>query len=506
MLFNSFSYLLFFPIVVLLYFAFPHRIRYVWLLISSYYFYMSWNPKYALLIALSTFITYLSGLLIGRENQLIDGKGGLKKTVARKSLLRKRLWVFLSMASNLAILFLFKYFDFFISNANKALAYLGMELLDPAFDVILPVGISFYTFQALSYTMDVYRKDIYVEKNLLKYALFVSFFPQLVAGPIERSKNLLVQISRRHYFDYERVRKGLLLMLWGLFLKLVVADRVAVLVNQVYNSYADYEGLVLVLATLFFGIQIYCDFASYSLIAKGSAQVMGFRLMDNFRQPYFAKSIGGFWRRWHISLSSWFRDYLYIPLGGNRKGNLRKYLNIMIVFLVSGLWHGANWTFVVWGFLHGIFQVIGQASRPAKVWIAKTFNIGLESYSYKTMQIITTYILVNFAWIFFRAPGIRSALGIVKRMFSIWNPWILTDGTLYDLGLSIGSFRLGISSIALLFLVSIAQYKGIHIREGLERQGFIFRWLIYLSLIFSIIIFGIYGPGYSASQFIYFQF
>lgn len=491
MLFNSFSYLIFFPIVVLLYFAFPHRIRYIWLLISSYYFYMAWNPKYALLIALSTFLTYLSGLLIGKE---------------KKFHWRKKLWVFLSMASNLSILFLFKYFDFFIDNANRVLAYFDLELLNPAFDVILPVGISFYTFQALSYTMDVYRKDIYVEKNLLKYALFVSFFPQLVAGPIERSKNLLVQISRRHYFDYERVKRGLLLMLWGLFLKLVVADRVAVIVNKVYNSYGEYEGLILVLATLFFGIQIYCDFASYSLIAKGSAEVMGFQLMDNFHQPYLARSIGEFWRRWHISLSTWFRDYLYIPLGGNRKGNPRKYLNIMIVFLVSGLWHGANWTFVVWGFLHGFFQVIGQVTKPARVKIAEVLNIDMGSYSYRLMQTIITYILVNFAWIFFRAPGIRAAKGIINNIFVIWNPWILTDGTLYTLGLSAGSFWVGISSIVLLLGVSIAQYNGIHIREEFGKQGLVFRWSITLALIFSIIIFGIYGPGYSASQFIYFQF
>lgn len=500
MLFNSISYLIFFPIVVLLYFAFPHRARYLWLLISSYYFYMAWNPKYALLIALSTVLTYLSGLLIGRENRLVEKHGE-----ARTSF-RKKVWVFISMASNLSILFLFKYFDFFIENANRILGHLGMELITPAFDVILPVGISFYTFQALSYTMDVYRGEIYVEKNLFKYALFVSFFPQLVAGPIERSKNLLVQISRRHYFDYDRVKNGLLLMLWGFFLKLVIADRVAVIVNRVYNDYGSYEGLVLVLATLFFGIQIYCDFASYSLIAKGSAQVMGFKLMDNFHQPYFAQSIGEFWHRWHISLSTWFRDYLYIPLGGNRKGTLRKYINIMIVFLVSGLWHGANWTFVIWGFLHGSFQVIGQASKPFKERVTDIFRIDRSAGSYKLGRILVTYVLVNFAWIFFRAPGLTEAKGIIENMFAAFNPWIFTDGSLYELGLSIGSFWVGIVSIVLLMGVSIAQYNKISIREKFAKQGLIFRWLISLGLIFSIIIFGIYGPGYSASQFIYFQF
>ncbi len=505
MLFNSFSYLIFFPVVVLLYFVIPHKARYLWLLAASYYFYMAWNPKYALLMGLSTLLTYLSGLLIGNENRLV----GCAESGSRRhkgALSRKKLWVFLSMVSNLSILFLFKYFDFFIDNLNRVLGRFGMELLNPAFDVILPVGISFYTFQALSYTMDVYRGEIYVEKNPFKYALFVSFFPQLVAGPIERSKNLLVQISRRHYFDYERVKNGLLLMFWGFFLKLVVADRVAVIVNTVYNGYTNYQGLVLVLATLFFGIQIYCDFASYSLIAKGSAQVMGFQLMDNFRQPYFARSIGEFWHRWHISLSTWFRDYLYIPLGGNRKGTFRKYVNIMVVFLVSGLWHGANWTFLIWGFLHGAFQVMGQITKPFKIRITDLLGIDREAASYKLGQMLVTYLLVNFAWIFFRAPGFTAAKGIIKNMFSIWNPWILTDGSLYTLGLTPGSFWVGIVSILLLLGVSIAQYRGFRIRESFARQGLIFRWTLTLGLLFSIIIFGIYGPGYSESQFIYFQF
>ena len=236
-----------------------------------------------------------------------------------------------------------------MSNVNAMLAQFNFELIQPAFDVVLPVGISFYTFQALSYTVDVYRKDIYAEKNILKYALFVSFFPQLVAGPIERSKNLLIQFNKEHHFDYNRVKNGLLLMLWGFFMKLVIADRVAMVVDQVYNNYTQYAGFEIAIATVFFAIQIYCDFGSYSNIAIGAAQVMGFTLMENFRQPYFSKSVAEFWRRWHISLSSWFRDYLYIPLGGNRKGKVLKYINLMIVFLTSGLWHGASWHFVVWG-------------------------------------------------------------------------------------------------------------------------------------------------------------
>lgn len=490
MLFNSFSYLIFFPVVVVLYFAIPHRVRYIWLLAASYYFYMSWNPKYALLIGISTLITYLSGLLIGGADKKIW----------------KNFYVFVSMASNLAILFLFKYFDFFVDNMNRVLQLLNMEMVTPTFDVILPVGISFYTFQALSYTMDVYRGEIYVERNFFKYALFVSFFPQLVAGPIERSKNLLVQISCRHYFDYERVKSGLVMMVWGLFLKLVIADRMAILVNEVYGNVEDFEGLAFVIATLFFGIQIYCDFSSYSLIAKGSARVMGFNLMDNFKQPYFARSIGEFWHRWHISLSTWFRDYLYIPLGGNRKGNLRKYLNIMIVFLVSGLWHGANWTFIVWGFLHGSFQVVGQLTRPAKDLAYRALGVDSDSLGYKLGQTLVTYLLVNFAWIFFRATSIGEAFEIIRKMFTGWNPWILTDGGLFEMGLSAGNLFVGLCGVLILLVVSLAQYRGLPVGRIFAEQGYIFRSLATLFLIFAIILFGIYGPGYSAGQFIYFQF
>ena len=342
MLFNSIDFLIFFPIVTIAYFLIPHKFRYLWLLAASYYFYMCWNPKYALLMATSTVITWASGILIDRVNNK-------KNKTEQEKTKEKKLWVALSFISNLAILFFFKYFDFALANVNAVLTQFNFELIQPAFDVVLPVGISFYTFQALSYTVDIYRKEIYAEKNILKYALFVSFFPQLVAGPIERSKNLLIQFNKENHFDYDRVKNGLLLMLWGFFMKLVIADRVAMVVDQVYNNYAQYAGFEIAIATVFFAIQIYCDFGSYSNIAIGAAQVMGFTLMENFRQPYFSKSVAEFWRRWHISLSSWFRDYLYIPLGGNRKGKVRKYINLMIVFLTSGLWHGASWHFVVWG-------------------------------------------------------------------------------------------------------------------------------------------------------------
>ena len=314
MLFNSISFIIYFPIVVFIYFVIPKKARYLWLLLASYFFYMCWNAKYAVLLLYSTAVTYVSGLLIDR----CDRKEGLEK--------RKKLFVALSFIMNLSILFLFKYFNFVVGNINVILAECNLQVIMPGVDLLLPVGISFYIFQALSYTMDVYRKEIYVERNFLKYALFVSFFPQLVAGPIERSKNLLKQIGTYNVFSYDNFRRGLLIMLWGYFQKIVIADRIALLVDTVYNNVGSYEGSYYLLASVLFAIQIYCDFSGYSLIAAGAAKVMGFELMENFNCPYYAKSVAEFWRRWHISLTSWFRDYLYIPLGGNRKGTARKYL------------------------------------------------------------------------------------------------------------------------------------------------------------------------------------
>lgn len=496
LLFNSIHFLLFFPIVVLFYFILPHRFRWIWLLFASYYFYMSWNPKYALLMATSTVITYLSGLLIARSNKTEDG---------RKRNFQRKLWVVLSFSSNLAILFFFKYFNFAVINVNRILSYIGIQAIQPEFDVLLPVGISFYTFQALGYTMDVFRGEIYAEKNLAKYALFVSFFPQLVAGPIERSKNLLVQINERHYFDYDRIKNGLLLMVWGYFQKVVVADNVSTIVNAVYNDYINYSGSQILIATMLFAVQIYCDFSGYSDIAKGAAQVMGFRLMDNFHQPYFATSIQDFWHRWHISLSTWFKDYLYIPLGGSRCSRLKKYRNVMITFLVSGLWHGASWNFIVWGGLHGSYQIIGDFIKPYKEKFYQKLKINTEPFSFKLGQIVTTFILVNFAWIFFRAPGAGAALSIIHQMFFDLNLGFLLNSSSFLMGLSSRRFLAVIVAILILLVGNLLQTK-INVREALAKQNMIARWGCYYLFIAVILFFSMNESGYEASQFIYFQF
>ena len=341
MLFNSGEFIVFFPIVVLLYFGLPTRVKNLWLLVASYYFYMCWNAKYALLLFFSTFVTYLGGRLLER----------IKTGNSSHKLLLSRSVLVIAVSVNLILLFYYKYINFVLKLLQDIALQMHIQLNVPAFDIVLPVGISFYIFQALGYLIDVYRDDIYAEKSLLRYALFVSFFPQLVAGPIERSKNLLKQLADKKKFSFENTRAGLLIMLWGYFLKLVIADRSAVLVNTVYNSYEGYKGFQLIIASMMFAVQIYCDFMGYSIIAKGAAKVLGFDLMENFAQPYFATSVKDFWRRWHISLSTWFRDYLYIPLGGSRCSKLKKRRNLLITFMVSGLWHGANLTFVAWGLI-----------------------------------------------------------------------------------------------------------------------------------------------------------
>ncbi len=494
MLFNSIHFFVFFPVVVLLYFILPKKIRYIWLLFSSYYFYMSWNAKYAILIAISTGITWLSGLILGKV----------------KSKIMKNLTVAASMVSNLSILIFFKYFDFLLGNVNFILEKLNLEVISNQFDVILPVGISFYTFQALSYTMDVYRGEVKEEKNILKYALFVSFFPQLVAGPIERSKHLISQIDqieKIQVWNYERVTNGLTMMLWGLFLKMVIADRAAILVNQVFNQPYFYGTVELSVAAICFAVQIYCDFSGYSTIAIGAAKVMGFDLMENFDTPYFSKNIRVFWKRWHISLSTWFRDYVYIPLGGNRCSRGRRYFNLFLTFLVSGLWHGASWTFVLWGGLHGGYQIIGDLLRPVKKKFYKLTKMNTDVFSFRLSQVLITFLLTTFAWIFFRANSVSDAFLFIRRLFTKWNPWVLFDQSIYRLGLDAIEINILFFAVCMLFAVDYIKYrKKLQFSEFLSVQNTWFRWAVIIAVILSILVFGIYGTEFDTSKFIYFDF
>ena len=489
MLFNSEQYFVFFPIVLLLYHIIPQKVRYIWLLICSYIFYMFWNAKYAVLIFTSTVITYVCGLLINRF---------------RNNRMRKIILI-LCLLSNLGILFYFKYIEFAVDAICKTFRIIHIDIQVPVFDIILPVGISFYTFQALGYAIDVYRGEIKPERNFLRYALFVSFFPQLVAGPIERSKNLLTQLSDPKKLSYDDFREGILLMIWGYFLKIVIADRAALFIDTVYGNYTKYNGWYIIIATFLFAFQIYCDFYGYSVIAMGSAKMLGIKLMENFDSPYLARSVSEFWRRWHISLTSWFKDYLYIPLGGNRKGKIRKYINILIVFLVSGLWHGANFSFIIWGGANGLFQIIGELLKPVRDKTVKIFQVNKNLFSYKLFSLIVTFILVDFTWIFFRASGTKVAIKIISEM-KPWNPWILFDGSLYNAGLDSKNFCLLIISLLILLFADICKYKGVILRRWILSEGLVFRCVLIAVSIWLVMIFGIWGPAYDAASFIYFQF
>ncbi len=497
MLFNSIPYMLFLPAVLLVYYLLPGRFRQVWLLVCSYYFYMCWNAKYLLLILTSTLVTWLCALAIERAEK--------SSTEERIRVRRKKTAVALGLVLNLGILFFFKYYHFAMDNLVALLSLAGISFRAPAFDVLLPVGISFYTFQALGYMIDVYRGDIAAEHNLPCYALFVSFFPQLVAGPIERSKNLLGQLAVPHKLRFENLQEGLYLMLWGFFLKIVLADRIAIFVDAIYSpNYMDYGGITVILATVLFAVQIYCDFAGYSTIAMGSAKMLGVELMENFNTPYLACSVAEFWHRWHISLSTWFRDYLYIPLGGNRKGKLRKALNVMITFTVSGLWHGASWGFVAWGFLNGMFQVVGGWLRPARQKLARALCLETESLGYRLGQTLVTFALVDLTWVFFRAPSVRAAVHMIRSMRYI-KPEMLLNGNLLS-PLDAPNTRLLLLSLLLLLLADVLKYRGFRVRSVLMRQDWLFQAVFLAVSICAILLFGIWGGAYDAASFIYFQF
>jgi len=493
MLFTSIDYLIFFPLVLLFYFLIPKRFRYIWLLVVSYYFYMCWNAPYALLMLTSTLTTFASGLLI-EKCQKMERPGLAKLCVA------------LSFLINLCILFFFKYANFFIESLNAVLSTLSMNGQAGYINVLLPVGISFYTFQALSYTMDVYRKDVPAERNVFYYALFVSFFPQLVAGPIERTGTLLPQLKKPQDFNVQNARRGLLLIAWGLFIKLALADNLAPIVTMVYANYADYTGLEIALATFAFSFQIYGDFAGYSYIAIGSAAVLGIRLMENFRAPYLGVSVADFWRRWHISLTTWFKDCLYIPLGGNRKGTARKHMNILIVFLVSGFWHGANWTFVVWGLLNGLLLVLGEITTGLRQRTRAGLRVNTEAASYTFYRRLMTFLLINLTWIFFRADTLTSAWQMLLRVFTDFQLPKLFSPALFDLFFDAQSAILVLGFVLLLMLVDAAKNRGTSVDGWVLSQGAALRWGIYLGLMFTIILFGAYGNTSTQTQFIYFQF
>lgn len=490
MLFNSIEFVLFFSITILVYFLIPKKIRYIWLLITSYCFYMSWDAVYVLLLFGITFVTYVTGLklnAINNSDQPIENKTRDKK-----------IYLSICTVSCMFILVYFKYLGFVFENINNVLGWFNKKGQLPVVNVFIPVGISFFIFQSIGYVIDVYRGDVKAEKNMARYALFVSFFPQLVAGPIERSKNLLKQLATPKDFNFEKAMDGFLLMLWGFFLKMVVADRVATFVDTVYGNYTIYGGWYLIIAVMLFAIQIYCDFAGYSTIAMGAAKVMGFDLMENFNAPYMSGSVTEFWHRWHISLSGWFRDYLYIPLGGNRKGTVRKYINIFVVFLISGLWHGASWTFVIWGALNGLFQIIEAVAY-------KNYN-RKKSTLQKIGSALLTFFLVDFTWLFFRANTLKDAINIIKSIVKADNISIFVDGSILNCGLNLPEIIVVLVGIGIIIFSDVCKYKGIVLRNTILKRGFWFKCIFISIVVGLILLLGIWGSGYDENSFIYFQF
>jgi D-alanyl-lipoteichoic acid acyltransferase DltB (MBOAT superfamily) len=486
MLFNSIDVAIFFPIVFTIYWVLAKNItsRNTLILLSSYVFYGWWDWRFLFLIIISSAVDFFVGKYIHKT----------KNKNKRKQLL------LISLLVNLGFLFYFKYTNFFIETFVDSFRLFGNKIEVSTLNIILPVGISFYTFQTLSYTIDIYRKTLKPTKKWLSFFTFVAFFPQLVAGPIERASHLLPQFFVIHKFNYYQVRSGLLLMAFGLFKKMVIADRVAILVNEVYNNPIGYSGTDYLIATFFFAFQIYCDFSGYSDIAIGISRTMGFDLMKNFDSPYLSKSITEFWRRWHISLSTWFRDYVYIPLGGSRNGKYKTYLNLFIVFLVSGLWHGAALTFVIWGSIHGVIIVIEKIFEKQRKSIYKRINLKKRSFVNKIIFIPMIFTIVSIAWIFFRANNLTDAILILQGIIKLD---INTDN-IFDLGLVKNEFYLSIFLILILIFIEWSNKKSNYI-SFISRQKQTVRWLIYVIIINSIIILGVYGSG-TPKDFIYFQF
>ncbi len=487
-LFNSVEFIVFFIAVSFSYFLLPHRFRWVMLLGASYIFYMWWNPSYALLMLFSTASTYAVALL-------------MEKASTKQ---KRKVFLALGIAINLAILFIFKYFNFFSGLVDDVFGLFGHSVKPATLSLILPVGISFYTFQALGYSIDVYRGDLPAQHHFGKYALFVSFFPQLVAGPIERSTTLMPQFDEVHTFDYDRAVSGLKLMTWGFFKKIVVADTLAVYVTEVFNAPRSFDGVSLIIASVLFTIQIFCDFSGYSDIAIGTARILGFRLMKNFNHPYFSTSIADFWRNWHISLSTWFRDYVYIPLGGNRCSKFRANMNLVITFLLSGLWHGANLTYVLWGAMHGVFQVVGKLTKNARKKLKHLLRIDRLPHVEKAFSIVITFCLVSYALIIFRSNTIRDALYISWKVFDI-DLSLWTVGNLYGTVKALLGSWAEVYRFILTFPVFIALSFADYFRPLgplVKKQRSPVRFFIYFAAVLYILLMAKSGMA----DFIYFQF
>lgn len=472
MIFNSLGFVGFFFIVTSLFFLLPHKFRWAHLLAASCVFYMYFVPAYIFILAFTIGIDYCAGLLIS-------------KSTGRK----RKAWLVCSLIANIGVLAFFKYYNFLNTNLTALFGVFHFSNPIPYLNIVLPIGLSFHTFQAMSYTIEVYRGTQQPEKHLGVYALYVMFYPQLVAGPIERPQNILHQFHEKKFFEYDRVIEGLKVMLWGFVKKIIVADRLAIYVNAVYSSPDNHGGVTMIIATLFFIVQIYCDFSGYSDIAIGAAKVMGYNLMTNFRRPFFSKNIQEVWQRWHISLTSWFRDYLYFPLGGSRRGTLIQIRNLLIVFAISGLWHGAGWTFIIWGLLNGLVLAIEQAFSPVLKLVHRA--LGFTKNFFRIVFTCSLFVLMG---VFFRSPNIQQALYIFKSIIS------LKPGKIF-LGSPPINFSYYVFAIGMLFTVEYFQEYEPQIKL-IRHRNTVVRYSGYVLIIALILLTGVFG----GSDFIYFQF
>lgn len=476
MTFLSLPFLCFFPVTALGYFLLPRKARNLWLLLASWFFYLCAKPVYLTLLLFVILTSYGAGMALGRK---------------------KRRWVLaLCLLTDVVLLFLFKYVNFALSMVGEVLHGMGMAWNVPVLDIVLPVGISFYLFQAMGYVIDVWRGKAEAQRNFLLHALFLSFFPQVVSGPIGRAGELTPQFRQPHPFDWDKFREGLVRFLWGAFKKMVLADRLAVLVNTIFAAPETFGAVQVMGAAVAFSLQIYCDFSSYTDMALGVAHSMGFTLRENFDTPYFSRSIAEFWRRWHMSLSSWFRDYLYIPLGGSRRGTARKYLNVLIIFAVSGLWHGAAMTFVVWGLLNGLYQVMGVVTAPLRDGGYRLLHIREDGPFRHGVQVLVTFLLATVAWVFFKASSLSNALAVLGGM--LHGPlWVRQS-----MGLDRWELLAAAAGLLLLLLVDLLS-KRCNLWKTYLQQPRLVRWCILWVLLFGCLIFGSYGAGYDAQDFMY---
>ncbi|WP_414661881.1 MBOAT family O-acyltransferase [Horticoccus sp. 23ND18S-11] len=479
MLFNSIEFALFFPIVCGLYFTVLSKHQIGLLLLSSCVFYMAFVPSYILILGTTIAIDYAAGIY-------------LERTTGRT----RTLILIGSIVATCLILFLFKYYFFFVSAFTGLASLIGWHPEFPRLSIILPIGLSFHTFQSLSYVVEVYRSRQKAEHNFATYATFVMFFPQLVAGPIERPQNLLHQFGETYGFDYSRVVSGLKRMAWGFFKKLVIADRLALYVNDVYASPSSFNGLQLTIATVFFAYQIYCDFSGYSDIAIGSARVLGYKLMENFDSPYASRSISEFWRRWHISLSTWFKDYIYVPLGGSRGTRLSLVRNLLITFGISGLWHGASWNYVIWGLQNGMYLVFGALRGKARPNSPAEGGAAQAHWMRTAVQIGTTFTLICLAWVPFRANTLSEAGYILTHLASDWDFTAVKTQNFH-----LKQFAPAVCGVVLLEILQLLNRQG-RLRPSLRSLAPPLQWMVYIGFILTIILFGVY----SSHSFIYFQF